>query len=41
MKFGEEEDTIFLSIPAKNQAKIPSIGSKSGLMSPRKKGIHL
>ena len=41
MKFGGQEDLIFLNIPAKNQVKIPSLGPNFGLMSAQKKGIHL
>lgn len=41
MKFGGQEDLIFLSIHAKNHVKIPSLGPNFGLMSPQKKGIHL
>ena len=41
MKFGGQEDLIFLSISAKNHVKIASLGPNFGLMSAQKKGIHL
>lgn len=40
LKLGEQRDIMFLSMPAKNHAKIPSLGPNFGLMSPQKKGIY-
>lgn len=40
LKLGEQRDIMFLSMLAKNRAKIRSLGPNFGLMSPQKKGIY-